>query len=39
MCFIEPLDLRPPERVAALTGSARDVEPDFEACPAPVAVP
>src|SRR5690606_12180890 len=32
-----PLDLRPPARVAALTGSAGDVEPDVTVCPAPVA--
>jgi hypothetical protein len=31
------LDLRPPVRVAALTGSARDVEPNIAVCPAPVA--
>jgi len=37
MLIIEPLDLRPPVRVAALTGSARDVEPNLTVRPAPVA--
>ena len=35
--ILEPLDLRPPVRVAALTGSAGDVEPNLAVCPAPVA--
>ena len=37
MSIIEPFDLRPPERVAALTGSAGDVERDIAVRPAPVA--
>ncbi len=37
MSIIEPFDLRPPERVAALTGSTGDVERDLAVRPAPVA--